>query len=299
MAVVLTSLVVASFVLIRMAPGDPVKIIAGLRAGAASQDQIRKDFNLDQGYLGQFWDYVVGILHGDLGTSFRTGEPVTQVIADNVGPTFALAFASMVIVVVLGGLLGFGSALMARRGGRMFEVTFSAATGILTAIPNYLLATFLVFAFALTWPIFPVGGEGSVQALVLPSMAIALGPAALVGRMLRIRTLEVLEEPYVRTARSKRLSSWQLFTRHILTNSLTTVVPLAGVLVASLVGGAVVAEQVFARRGLGTTLVDAVLSRDYPVVQGVTLFVGVTVVIVNVVFDLLAAWIDPKVKDQM
>ncbi len=296
---VLFSLVIASFVLIRFAPGDPAQIIAGLRAGQNSEAEIREAFDLDRGYWSQFGSYLSGLVRGDLGTSYVSREPVATLIGNTVGPTIQLAVASLAIIVILGGTLGFGSALLGKRGGRWFETVFSAFTGVLTAIPHYLLATFLVFAFALTFPIFPVAGEGSLLALVLPSLAISLGPAAVVARILRVRTLEVLDAQYARAALSKRLSTASFLTRHVLPNSLTTVLPMAGVLFASLIGGAVIAEQVFARRGLGQSLVDAVLSRDYPVVQGITLFVGFVVVIVNVLVDLLMARLDPQMKDQM
>ncbi|WP_191680737.1 ABC transporter permease [Janibacter melonis] len=295
---VLAALVVVSFVLIRLAPGDPARIIAGLRAGQESQDEARELFHLDRGYWSQFGHYVVDLVRGDLGTSFVTREPVTSVIADNVGPTIQLALISLVIIVVLGGGLGFLSAILSSRCGRWFETAFSAATGVMTAVPHYLLATFLVFTFALAFPVLPVAGEGGL-AIVLPSIAISLGPAAVVARLLRVRTLEVLDEPYIRAARSKRLSTPAFLVRHVLPNSLTTVLPLAGILFAGLIGGAVVAEQVFARRGLGQALVNAVLARDYPVVQGITLFVGVVVVLLNALIEVLMAVVDPKVKEQL
>jgi peptide/nickel transport system permease protein len=177
---------------------------------------------------------------------------------------------------------------------RRFEVIFMAATGALGALPTFLAATLLagVFAVWLRW--LPVAGSGTWQQLVLPVLAISLAPTLLLARIIRLETLNVLAQDYIRTARSKRLPSLHLYAFHVLPNVLTAALTVAGLLFANLVGGTVLAENVFARVGLGTSLVQAVIAKDYPVVQGIVLVLGCTVVLVNLVVDVVLGLIDPR-----
>ncbi len=291
---VLAALVVLTFLMVHLVPGDPARAIAGTNATEAAVKQTRQELGLERSLPRQFQHYVSDLSHGSLGQSYKTRESVNAVIADRIGPTAQLAVFGMVLICVIGIPLGLIGAVLTRSGGRGFEVGFSAGTGAMAAVPHYLTATFLVFLFAVTWQLLPVAGAATLSAAVLPAIAIALRPAAMVARIVRVRTLEVLEQPYARAARSKRLSAATFYGRHIFPNAMTSTFALAGVLFASLVGGAVVVEQVFARPGLGTTLVRSVLVGDYPVVQGITLLLGVTVVVVNALADVLLAIVDPQ-----
>lgn len=297
LVLVFGALLVLTFLIVHMVPGDPTRIIAGLNADQHTIDRIRHELRLDQSLVSQFSHYLVDLFHGDMGASFANRQPVSSVIADRIRPTAGLALFALAIILVVGIPLGLIGAVMTRSGGKA-EILFSSGTGFLSAIPQYLTATFLAFLFAVTWQVFPVAGADSWDALILPGIAIALRPATVVARLLRIRTLEVLEAPYVRTARAKHLSTWALYARHVFPNAITTIIAMTGVLFAGLIGGAVIVEQVFARPGLGTTLVQAVLSRDYPVVQGVTLMLGLSVVTVNALADIVMGLVDPRTLEE-
>lgn len=295
--VVLTALTGFTFLMMHLAPGDPARLVAGLDADETVVARTRADLGLDRPLWAQFVDYVSGILHGDLGTSFASSEPVTSVIAARVGPTLELAALGMLILLLLGIPLGLGGAVLTRTGSRWVEVLFSSTTGGMAAVPQYLIATFLAFLFAVTWQVFPVAGNAGINAAVLPAIAIALRPSATIARLVRVRTLEVLESQYIRTARSKRLPARKVYLRHVLPNSVTTMLAMGGLLFASLISGAVIVEMVFARPGLGTELVNAVLLGDFPMVQGIVLLLGASVVIINAVVDIIHGLVDPRTME--
>ncbi|GAA2073470.1 ABC transporter permease [Aeromicrobium halocynthiae] len=297
LAYVLTAITVLTFLMVHLAPGDPARLVAGMDADDNAVEVARQNLGLDRSLPAQFVSYVGGLFRGDLGTSFATRQPVTAEIAQKIGPTMELALIGMVLILLVGIPLGLLGAVSTRKGGRTFEVLFSSGTGAMAAIPQYLVATFLAFLFAVTWQIFPVAGAGAISAAILPAVAIAVRPAAAIARLVRVRTLEVLETPYVRTARSKRLPAWKLYGWHVFPNAITTMLAMGGVLFASLIGGAVIVEQVFARPGLGTALVNGVLLGDYPVVQGIVLLLGFSVVLVNALVDILLGVVDPRTME--
>ena len=294
LGVVLASVVVLTFALVHLTPGDPARAIAGAQADETAVALARAEFGLDRPLHEQFGSYLAGLVHGDLGTSFKTRQPVSELIASRAGPTYSLALAALVMIAVVGLAAGLLAGIASARGSRAFDAAFSAVTGGLAAMPHYLTATFLVFLFAVTWTLFPVAGSDGLSTLVLPAAAVALRPAMMVARVVRVRTVEVVEQPYVRTARAKRIGPARLYLRHVLPNAATAALALGGVLFASLIGGAVVVELVFGRAGLGTELVRAVIAGDYPVVQGITLLMGATVVVVNLLVDLLLGALDPR-----
>jgi peptide/nickel transport system permease protein len=288
LGVVLAAVVVMTFAMVHLVPGDPARAVAGTQADQQSVDVVRKQFGLDKPISTQ--------VHGDLGTSFKTREPVSEVVKQNLPPTAGLAAAAVVVIIVLGLSVGLLFGIATQGGNRRVEGAFSAISGALVTIPHYLAATFLVFLFAITWQIFPVAGASGFSSLILPAFAMALRPAMVVARVVRVRTLEVVEQPYVRTARSKRLSPLRIYGRHVLPNTLPAALAIGGVLFASLIGGAVVIETVFARPGLGSTLVQSVITGDYPVVQGITIVLAFGVVVMNLTIDLLLAVFDPQMK---
>lgn len=294
LAFVLVALTVLTFLMVHLAPGDPARLVAGMDADEQAVQAARVRLGLDQSLANQFLDYVGGLLRGDMGTSFATNQPVTAEIGQKIGPTAELAFIGMGLILLVGLPMGIFGGVVTRNGGRLFEVVFSSGTGAMAAIPQYLIATFLAFFFAVTWQLFPVAGAGTLNAAILPAVAIAVRPSAAIARLVRVRTLEVLESPYIRAARSKRLPTRKLYMRHVFPNSITTMLAMGGVLFASLIGGAVIVEQVFARPGLGTSLVHSVLTGDYPVVQGIVLLLGFSVVIVNAFVDILLGLVDPR-----
>lgn len=297
LAFVLVAITTLTFLMMHLAPGDPARLVAGMDADEQAVQIARERLGLDQPMYQQFLDYIGGLFRGDMGTSFATNQPVTQEIAQKIGPTAQLAVFGMAIILLVGLPMGIIGAVLTRNGHRAFEVIFSGSTGAMASIPQYLIATFLAFFFAVTWQLFPVAGSGSIDAAVLPAVAIAVRPAASIARLVRVRTLEVLESPYVRTARSKRLPTRKLYLAHVFPNSITTMLAMGGVTFASLIGGAVIVEQVFARLGLGTTLVNSVLVGDYPVVQGIVLLLGFSVVLVNALVDIILGIVDPRTME--
>jgi peptide/nickel transport system permease protein len=187
------------------------------------------------------------------------------------------------------------AALTRENRNRGFELAFTAVTSTMSALPNFLSATFLAFLFAVWLRWLPVAGASQWSAVILPAIAVGLRPLAELSRIVRVETLNVLTQDYVRTARGKRLPARLIYLRHVLPNVLTSALTIGGLVFAGLVGGTVVVENVFAWPGLGTALVQAILARDYPVVQGITLLLGMAVVLVNTAVDTTLKLVDPRV----
>lgn len=292
---VLLVLVVATFLMVRLVPGDPARRIAGQDASAQDIADLRESLGLNRPLPAQFADYTVRLAQVDLGRSFVSREPVSQIIAQRLSATLTLAAAAFVLVMVASLLVGTTAAAITRDGrGPRVEVAFMAVTSVLGSLPSYLSATFLVFVFAVALGWLPVAGAGRWNSFILPTLALSLRPIAILSRIVRVETLNVLAQDYIRTARSKRLPTLLLFRRHVLPSMLTSTLTLGGLLLAGLIGGAVIVENVFAWPGMGTALVQAVLARDYPVVQGITLLLGVAVVVVNLLIDVMLAAVDPR-----
>ena len=202
---------------------------------------------------------------------------------------------SLALVLALSVPAGMFAGAFTREGRhRRAEVGFTAATSVIGSLPEYLAGTFLAFFFAVLFRLLPVAGSEGWQSLVLPALAMSLRPIAILARLVRVETLNVLAMDYMRTARSKRLPARLVYWRHVLPNVVTAALTIGGILFAGLIGSAVVVENVFARPGLGTTLVNAVLGRDYPIIQGIILVLGFTVVTVNATVDILLAIVDPR-----
>jgi peptide/nickel transport system permease protein len=295
LATVLLALMLACFLLLHLVPGDPAVRVAGLDATPQDIANVRHALGLDHPLVIQFAQYVAGVARLDFGRSFVTGEPVAQVIADRLPKTFELAFGAMLAVIVLSVPLGMTAAGLTQQDrNRGLELVFTATTASMSALPNFLSATFLAFVFAVWLRWLPAGGAGRWDSVILPIAAVGLRPLADLTRIVRVETLGALVQDYARTARGKRLPTMLLYLRHILPNVLTGALTIGGLLFAGLIGGTVVVENVFAWPGLGTALVQAILARDYPVVQGVTLLLGAAVVIVNPSVDTALRLIDPR-----
>jgi peptide/nickel transport system permease protein len=295
LVVVLFFLLVATFMLIHLVPGDPARRIAGREASPEVVASIRESLGLNDPLPQQFLDYLRGVAQFDFGTSFVTHEPVSTVIATRLPKTAELAAAAFLTVMFIALPLGIiaGGLTRERRHPRV-EVVFTAVTSVGGSLPHFLTATFLAFIFAVWLGLLPVAGSTGWTAIVLPTAAIALRPAAVLARIVRVETLNVEAQDYIRTARGKRLPGRVLYLKHVLPNVLTAALTLGGLLFAALIAGAVVVENVFAWPGLGTALVQSVQARDYPVVQGVGLLLGVTVVVVNTAVDVILAMADPR-----
>ena len=292
---VLTTLLVTTFMILHLIPGDPARRIAGPQALPQQVEQLRETLGLNNPLLVQFTEYAKGVLQWDLGTSFVTREPVIKIISDRLPKTAQLAAAAVALMVVLAVPVGIVVGAMTREGRHpRFESLFTGITGVVGALPEYLAATFLVFIFAVWLHWLPVGGAGTWTSLILPALAVAVRPIAALSRIVRVETLNVLAQDYIRTARSKRLPDRLLYFRHALRNVLTAVLTIAGMYFAELIGGTVIVENVFAWPGLGTAIIQAVHGLDLPVIQGTTLFLGLVVVVVNATVDVLLGFVDPR-----
>jgi peptide/nickel transport system permease protein len=292
---VILGLVVVCFLIVRLVPGDPAFAVGGTDATDAQRAQIRQQLGVDKPLPEQFTTYLSNLLHGDLGTSFHTQEPVSQVVRDRIRPSLQLAFIGLAIVfltAIPGGLL---AGVFSREGRHpKFDLSFTAVTSVLSSLPEFLTATFLAFIFAVWLNWLPVAADTSWAGVILPALAVSLASTAFLMRIVRTETMSVLATDYIRTARSKRLSSRRVYVRHVLPNAATAALSIGGLVFANIFGSAVIVENVFARPGLGTALVSSVLTRDYPTTQGLILVFGIIVVVVNALVDLVSALVDPR-----
>jgi peptide/nickel transport system permease protein len=295
LVVVFAFLVVGVFFMLQLIPGDPITLSVGTDSTPDVIARMKHEYGFDKPMLTQFWNYLQALSHGDLGKSFQTQQPVTQLIQQRSGPSLQLAGFALAIVLVLSIPLGLIAGAFTREGRhRKLEVGFVSVTGILGSLPELVVATIFVYVFAIKFRLFPAGGGGSFKQLILPAAAIALPATMTLSRIVRVETLNVLAQDYMRTARSKWLPGRRVYFVHVLPNVLTATLTVAGLLFAGLIGGAVIAESLFARPGLGQTLVDAILRKEYVVAQGIILVIATAVVVVNALVDVLLALLDPR-----
>lgn len=287
---------VVVFLVLHLIPGDPVAAkLHGAPASAAAIAEIRKSLGLDQPLLAQYWTFVTGALHGDLGTSYATELPVSSMLALSVPPTLALTGASLLIGVVLGGLLGLIGATWPES---IADNLIRPFTAICSAMPVFWTGVLLllVFSFGLHW--FPgIGGEG-LPGLVLPAVSLGLASAGVLARVARGSLLDVADEPFHVMLRAKGLTRWGITTRHSWRSALVPVLAVAGLQLGEALAGAVVTETVFSRVGLGRVLVTAIIDKDYPVVQGAMLLIAAGMVVVNLVVDIGQMGADPRLRVQ-
>ncbi|GGM85901.1 peptide ABC transporter permease [Lentzea pudingi] len=288
-------LVTAAFLMIHLIPGDPVRESLGLAAPPDLVAARRAALGLDDPLPVQYWHYLSGLFRGEFGTSLISGTPVASLIGDRLPATVHLAVLAFLVVVAVAVPVGVGMAVLTkggrRRGG---ELAFTSSSVVLAAIPEFLLAVGLVSLFAVQLGLFPVAGNDASGSWVLPVLALAIGPAAVLARIVRVELLSVLGNDYVRTARAKRLPARLVYVRHALPNAVTATLTLGGMMLAALVAGTVLVENVFAWPGLGSTIVGSIQQKDYPAVQGIVLVYGAGVLLVNLVVDVVLALLDPR-----
>ncbi|RDI17095.1 ABC transporter permease [Lentzea flaviverrucosa] len=288
-------LVTAAFLMIHLIPGDPVRESLGLTAPPDLVAARRAALGLDDPLPVQYWHYLSGLFRGEFGTSLISGTPVASLIGDRLPATMQLAVLAFLVVVAVAVPVGVVMAVLTkggrRRGG---ELAFTSTSVVLAAIPEFLLAVGLVSLLAVQLNLFPVAGNDAAGSWVLPVLALAIGPAAVLARIVRVELLSVLGNDYVRTARAKRLPSRLVYVRHALPNAVTATLTLGGMMLAALVAGTVLVENVFAWPGLGSTIVGSIQQKDYPAVQGIVLVYGAGVLLVNLVVDVVLAMLDPR-----
>ncbi|MEV0280517.1 ABC transporter permease [Streptomyces sp. NPDC050610] len=294
-AVSLWVVVTAAFVMIHLIPGDPVRSALGMTAPVAAVNARRQALGLDDGLLTQYWHYLRSVSVGDFGTSMLSDLPVSRQIADRLPATAQLALAAFAVAMVIAIPVGVAMAVLTRGGRRRgAELAFTSTSVLLAAIPEFLLAVGLVYVFSVHLGWFPVAGRGDMSSYVLPVLALAAQPAAVLARIVRVEMLAVLGHDFIRTARAKRLPAPAVYARHALPNALTATLTMGGLVLTGLVAGTVLVENVFAWPGLGSTIVQSIQSKDYPVVQAVVLVYGIGVLTVNLLVDVLLAVLDPR-----
>ena len=288
-------LVTAAFLMIRLIPGDPVRAAMGQNASPEAIEARRQALGLNDPFLVQYWDSLSGVFTGDLGSSIIAQVPVADTIAQRLPATFSLAALAFVIAVLVAVPLGVLMAVATRRGRRRrTELGFTTTSIFVASIPDFLLGVTLVYVFGVTLGVMPVAGRSGPESYVLPVIALALGPAAILSRIVRVEMLTVLEADFVRTARAKRLKPWKVYLGHALPNAVTASLTVGALILTSLVAGTVLVENVFAWPGLGSTIVQAIQTKDYAVVQGIVLVYGIGVLLINTIVDAVLAMLDPR-----
>jgi peptide/nickel transport system permease protein len=301
MLAVLAIVAVMVFVLTRAASGDPISVLLGDQATADDIARVQKDYGLDQPLPVQFAYWIGQVLHGNLGQSIFLQRPVTQALWERAEPTTLLALMAVAIAALIGIPCGIVSAVYR---GRWLDQLVTGAAMLGASIPSFWFGIVLIQLFAVSLGWFPVSGYGApdaglgerIHALMLPSLVLGVLNSALIIRFTRASMLDVLGEDYVRTARSKGLGEGTVVLKHALRNALVPVVTVLGLTVALMIGGAVVTETVFGLPGIGNLVVNAVLRRDYPVIQGALLVIAAIYVLINFAIDLLYVAVDPRVK---
>ena len=289
------------FALLYLSPGDPAAIIAGDTATEADIIGIRAKLGLDQPIWIQFGTWLWGLLHGDLGISIFTNLPVIKLIQQRVEPTVALTLSTLIVSVAAAIPMG---VLAAWRAGSWIDrvVMIFAVLGF--SVPVFVLAYLLIYVFAIWLDLLPVQGYVSItqgfwpflSRIILPSVALGMIYAALIARITRASMLDVLAQDYIRTAQAKGLANQQVLIGHALKNAAVPIVTIIGIGVALLISGVVVTETVFAIPGLGRLTVDAILRRDYPIIQGIILIFSAAYVVVNLLVDLSYTLLDPRIR---
>jgi ABC-type dipeptide/oligopeptide/nickel transport system permease component len=286
------------FLMLRVLPGDPATAMLGTNATPQAVTDLQAQLGLDRPLWVQFVDYIGGLARLDLGRSLALRTPVSVLVAQALVPTLLLTLGGSLVSVVVGVPLGIMAALR-----RATWVDYLASVGALLGIsvPVFVWGLLLLLAFTLQWPVLPSSGAGStpieaLRALILPSIATGFFQVGLVARITRSSLLSVLAQDYIRTARGKGLEQFSVISRHAMRNALIPVLTVIGLNIGTLLGGAVVAETVFTRPGLGRLVLDAIFARDYPVIQGVMIVAVVLTVVLNLITDLLYGVADPRVR---
>jgi peptide/nickel transport system permease protein len=298
---VLAIVALVVFSILHIAPGDPAGVIAGDQATEEQVQAIRTKLRLDLPFHEQFTLWLTNALQGDLGISIFSNRPVAALVLQRIEPTIALAILTTIIAITLAVPIG---VLAAWRAGTAVDRGVMGFAVLGFSFPVFVIGYVLIYIFAIKLKLLPIQGYRPLadgfwpflRHLILPSVALGLSFMALIARITRTSVLEVLSQDHIRTARAKGLPSRQLLFSHALPNAAVPIVTIIGVGVALLLGGVVVTESVFAIPGVGRLVVDAILQRDYPVIQGVLLIFSATYVIVNLIIDLLYVAIDPRIR---
>lgn len=290
---VLLGVSILIFLIIRLTPGDPARLMLGDYATAEDVARLRHELGLDRPLPEQYASFAWGAVRGQLGKSLRTGQPVVKEIADRFPATIELTVVGMGLAIAIGVSLGIVAA--AHKGSAVDNISMvGAILGV--SVPSFWLGLMLILLFSVKLGWLPSMGSGDWRHVLMPAFSLGLLASTVLARTTRSAMLEVLSQDFIRTARSKGLAERVVLYRHALKNALIPVVTIVGVQVASLLGGTVVIEQLFAWPGVGRLAVQAVLQRDYPLVQAVVLYMALACVLVNLLVDLAYGFLDPRIR---
>lgn len=290
---VIFGVLLLTFLLIHLVPGDPVEVMLGESASMADREVLRADLGLDQPLVQQFGSYLNKLAHGDFGQSIHTKTPISELIKTRYPATVKLAVLSMLIGLFIGVPLGIYAALKASHW-QDFVVTIVSVR--LSAMPAFWLGPILMLIFAVWLGWLPVSGMESNTSIILPAMTLGFGLSAILTRMTRTSLLEVLNDDYIRTARAKGLNERTVILRHALRAALLPIITIVGLQMGSLLAGTVITETIFSWDGIGRLLVESIEKRDYPVTQACVLVVALSYVLVNLCTDILYKLADPRVR---
>ncbi|MGH8866972.1 MAG: ABC transporter permease [Actinomycetes bacterium] len=280
-------------VLVRLLPGDPARVIAGLQASQTEVNRIRENLGLERPLVTQYWLFLENLVHGDMGTSARTGASVVSEIWARLPFTIELALAGTAIGAIVGIFVGVAAAT---HRGKWLDHVLSSVAVMGVSTPVYWLGLLLIIVFAVNLRWLPASGAETLSSLILPSLTLGVFSIALVSRMTRANMLEVLDQDYIRAAEAKGLDERAVVYKHALRNAFIPVLTVIGLQFGTLLGGAVLTESVFGWPGIGRLLVDSIFSRDLPMVQGIVFTYAVMFIVVNIITDLLYTVVDPRVR---
>ena len=290
---VLFGVIVITFVLMYLIPGDPVVSMVGERYDEKTIEILREELGLDEPILHQFINYVTSVCHGDLGKSYVTGEEVMGSILERFPRTIILAITAMIVAIILGLTMGMLSSLRPESALDK-TIMFLSLAGISTPVFWLGILFMLFFGVYLNW--LPPTGFGGIKYIVLPAVTLGIRSAAYIARLTRATMIEVFEQDYIRTARMKNVSEGRILIKHGLPNILIPVITLIGTDFGSYLSGAVLTESIFGWPGIGRFALDAILKRDFPVIQGTVLFMAIIFIITNLLVDICYGFIDPRIR---
>ncbi|WP_249522737.1 ABC transporter permease [Modestobacter marinus] len=281
------------FLMLRVLPGDPARVLAGLNASEEQVARLRAELGLDESLLAQYWSFITGVLTGDLGTSARTSAPVASEIGVRLPATLILAVVATIIGTIAGVTAGVVAAV---RRNSIVDHVISSVAMMGVSMPVYWLGLLLILLFAVTLGWLPAAGSGEPLSIVLPAVTLAAFSTALISRMTRASMLEVLGQDYVRTAEAKGAPPTTVIIRHGLRNAFIPILTVISLQFGALLGRAVLTETVFGWPGIGRLLVDSIGARDFAVVQGIVLVYAAAFILLNVIVDVLYVVVDPRIR---
>lgn len=283
------------FSLIHLIPGDPVEMMLGEGAQRSDVEALRHELGLDRPLLEQLASFLSGLLRGDLGTSLHYGEPVGEILARHYPATLQLGLASMIVALAIALPLGIAAAF--HRDGTIDHLSrFLSLLGV--SIPNFWLGPMLILVFSIQLDLLPVSGRSGLTSIILPAITLGTGLAGLLTRMIRSSLTQELHRPYLTTAQAKGLSRNEAIVRHALKNASIPIITVVGLQIGALLTGAIITEMIFSWPGLGRLIIQSIRLRDFPLIQGGVLVIALTYLMINLLTDLVYAWLDPRMRLQ-